>query len=53
MVSNGMAWVYDAYVTDQSFYKNQALDSYHSMNYLEYSVVSRSVLSFQKNLNVQ
>jgi micrococcal nuclease len=25
MVSNGMAWVYDAYVTDQSFYKNQAL----------------------------
>ena len=25
MVSNGMTWVYDAYVTDQSFYKNQAL----------------------------
>ena len=25
MVSNGMAWVYDAYVTDKSFYKNQAL----------------------------
>ena len=25
MVSNGMAWVYDAYVTDKSFYKDQAL----------------------------
>ena len=25
MVSNGMAWVYDAYVTDKSFYKDQVL----------------------------
>ena len=25
MVSNGMAWVYDAYVTDKSFYKDQTL----------------------------
>ena len=25
MVSNGMAWVYDAHVTDKSFYKDQVL----------------------------